>query len=86
MSKHEPMAQVAENFVFFLRSREDATRWPVGTKLYAESPLIAAAPELLAALRKCADQLEMITGKVHEERAALIEARAAIAKATGEQA
>lgn len=50
----------------------------------ANARLIAAAPELLLALQKCVAQLEMITGLVHDERAALIDARAAIAKATRE--
>ena len=50
----------------------------------ADLRLIAAAPMLLAALIKCADQLEIISGMVHDERMALIEARAAIAAATGE--
>lgn len=52
----------------------------------ANARLIAAAPELLKALIACAEQLEMITGKVHDERCAWIDARVAIAKATGEQA
>jgi hypothetical protein len=48
-------------------------------------PLLGAAPDLLAALEKCAVQLEMIgLVLVHDERAALIDARAAIAKAKGE--
>ncbi len=50
----------------------------------ADARLIAAAPMLLEALRKCAAQLEIISGMVHDERMALIEARAAIAAATGE--
>jgi hypothetical protein len=55
-----------------------------GAVSVVDATLIAAAPELLTALIKCADQLEIIKGMVHDERAALIDARAAIAKATGE--
>lgn len=51
----------------------------------ADGALIAAAPDLLAALRNCLAQLEIITGKVHDERCAIIDAHAAIAKATGAQ-
>ena len=51
----------------------------------ANHNLVLAAPDLLAALRKCVVQLDMISGKVHDERQALIDAHAAIAKATGEQ-
>ena len=52
-------------------------------ELCANARLIAAAPDMLAALHKCVAQLEMITGMVHDERAALIDARAALVKATG---
>jgi len=52
----------------------------------ADARLIAAAPELLAALEACVAQLAIITGQVHDERSALIKGCAAIAKATGEQA
>lgn len=31
----EPVAEVAENFVFMLRKQPNGDRWPVGTKLYA---------------------------------------------------
>lgn len=55
--QHTPMAQVAEDFVFLLRRRDDDSRWPVGTKLYAASPLIKAAPELLAACANARDML-----------------------------
>lgn len=32
----KPVAQVGENFAFFLRNRADGSRWPVGTQLYAD--------------------------------------------------
>ena len=48
----------------------------------ADARLIAAAPELLEALRNLVGLAEM-RGSLHEYRAALDEARAAIAKATG---
>ena len=50
---------------------------------FADASLIAAAPDLLAALVKCEVQLSMIVGMVHDERCALTDARIAIAKATG---
>lgn len=59
-AKHTPMAQVGENAVHFLRRQEDGSRWLVGTKLYAETNLIAAAPELLAALRDALHLIELI--------------------------
>lgn len=33
----EPVAQVAEDFIFFLRKQPNGDRWPVGTKLYADA-------------------------------------------------
>jgi hypothetical protein len=53
----------------------------------ADARLIAAAPDLLAALRKILHQFELNLpkhGVVHDERQALIDAHAAIAKATGQ--
>lgn len=41
----KPMAEVAENFIFFLRKQSDGSRWPVGTKLYAELPPSPQAPD-----------------------------------------
>ena len=32
----KPMAQVGERYVFLLRKQDDGTRWPDGTKLYAD--------------------------------------------------
>lgn len=54
------------------------------TQARANARLIAASRDMLKALVACAEQLEMITGKVHDERCAWIDARAAIAKATGQ--
>lgn len=34
----EPVAQVAEDFIFLLRKQPNGERWPVGTKLYAAPP------------------------------------------------
>lgn len=47
--------------------------------------LISAAPDLLSALKQCLEQLEIVlpaSGLVHDERQALINAKAAISKAT----
>ncbi|MES2530438.1 MAG: hypothetical protein V4636_05345 [Pseudomonadota bacterium] len=33
----EPVAEVSDSFIFFLRKQPDGTRWPVGTKLYAHA-------------------------------------------------
>lgn len=61
---------------------------PVAIELEANARLIAAAPELLSALKRlddayCSASPEMTFAERHEGRMALIEARAAIAKATG---
>ena len=80
MSKHTPMAQVAENFVFILRGPDSGERWPVGKQLYAESQLILAAPELLESLQ------EIVRNDPFNQSSAGIIARAAIAKATGGKA
>lgn len=61
-----------------LRDRENAESW-------ANARLIAAAPELLEALKACA---AVCAGETMNKRgliSALEQARAAIAKATGEQ-
>ena len=41
----EAVAQVAEDFIFFLRKRSDGSRWPVGTKLYADPQAIGGRGE-----------------------------------------
>lgn len=46
----EPVAQVAEDFIFFLRKQPNGERWPVDTKLYA-APIatpVSAEPVQLA--------------------------------------
>ena len=50
MSAHTPgpMAQVAEDFVFFLRKQADGSRWPVGTKLYADSDVSSIFAQTMA--------------------------------------
>ena len=54
----------------------------------ANARLIAAAPELLDALKAMLDQFNYstVSGLVHDESMAIMKAREAIAKATGEQA
>lgn len=76
-TQHTPMAQVSEDAVFFLRKQADGSRWPVGTKLYAESPVIVAAPDLLEALQEAA---LWVDGDLKNK------VRAAIAKAQGSAA
>lgn len=53
----EPMAQVAEYFVFIVRHQPDGSRWPVGTQLYARSDLLAllAHRDELLAYAHCED-------------------------------
>ena len=55
-------------------------------QMRTDARLIAAAPELLAALKKCAKALQLTNGMTHAEIIALGDAERAIAKATGEQA
>lgn len=50
--------------------------------------MITAAPYLLAALKKCLAQLEIVlpeSGRVHDETQAIIDGYAAISKAKGRQ-
>lgn len=91
-AKHTPMAQVAEDFVFFLRKQEDESRWPVGTKLYAETPLIVAAPEqheLLDTFAEWARQVaarEDVPQGIRSAAAGLAsDGRRLLAKATGSE-
>lgn len=54
----------------------------------ANAHLIAAAPDLYEALVKCLTQLEILVperGRVHDELMALLDAKAALAKARGER-
>lgn len=91
-AQHTPMAQVAESFTFLLRKQSDGSRWPVGTKLYAATPLIDAAPDLLAlayemeafseaAMKDAIDAGDAMDVETWRERRA--HCLAAIAKATG---
>ena len=48
-----------------------------------EAKLAGAAPELLAALKECLYELDMLTSCSPEDSPAMIQARAAIAKAEG---
>lgn len=54
------------------------------TEVYANARLIAAAPDLLAALEKFVGHFDGNVGDHHIEHYAIPEARAAIAKAKGE--
>ena len=56
-----------------------------GESKHANARLIAAAPELLDALRSMLAQFNFntITGIVHDESAVIVKAREAVAKATG---
>lgn len=49
----------------------------------ANARLIAAAPELLEALRECVDCVTDLVTEAHEDPEVLKKSRAAIAKATG---
>lgn len=91
---HKPMAQIAESFMFFLEKRADGTRWPVGTKLYAQSPLIEAAPTTaeramaftLLVERYLRDDTGQPTVSESDVATAMYELRAHIAQATGSAA
>lgn len=87
--KHRgPMAQVAENFVFFLRKQEDGSRWPVGTKLYADSDVSlifaqTAAFTYVVERFMRADDDDRVPPTEAEVAEAMHALRAAIVKATG---
>ena len=94
-SKHTPGGWIVYPFKAFVlpADRLDpddapicAMLWPTDKRseeeTQANARLVAAAPELLEALRNLVGLAEM-RGSLHEYRAALDEARAAIAKATG---
>lgn len=83
-AQHTPIARVGEprigeSTVLFLRKQEDGSRWPTGTNLFAETPLVIAAPDLLAACQALLDALPSAT-----THPAIAQARAAINKATGQ--
>ena len=56
---------------------------PAPKGLLDNARLIAAAPELLAALKECLYELDRLTSCSPEDSSAMIQARAAIAKAEG---
>ena len=97
-TNHTPMAEVGENLVFLLRKQESGERWPVGTKLYAETPLILSAEEMLADLHEAAatlrryETLHRAKGTADSDAKAEVNAalasrfEATIAKATRSQA
>lgn len=79
ISSNHSMYVVPANGQGIIARAEDKSDRNVGE---ANARLMAAAPDLLAALRKCLAQLEIIQGAVHDERCAIIDAHAAINKAT----
>lgn len=91
MSKHTPGPWVVRyDYVVQAPAYEDGRLVPVaqpygvncdGTDLFANARLIAAAPELLEAIRGVIEHMEWSTD---QGEAAYQFARAAIAKATGE--
>ena len=54
--KQEPVAEVADDFIFTLRKQPDGSRWPVGTKLYVVSPDAEALRKENEELHKAAAQ------------------------------
>lgn len=46
----EPVAQIAEDFVFLLRKQPNGERWPVNTKLYVSPPLQSEYRQVLEAV------------------------------------
>ena len=76
-ANHAVLAQV----VVRMDDEDEDSGW-----LLANAHLIAAAPELLEALQRLSDQCERLRLSGQKETDAERKARAAIAKATGEQA
>lgn len=84
--KHTPGPWVADVYGDVQANGEDVARIPMSygaERNAADARLIAAAPDLLYALKDCADRLE-IHIKHSEDLVAHMKAIAAIAKATGE--
>ena len=78
-NKYDPICNLGEQ------------HFPSNTEVYANAQLIAAAPMLLAALIKVLDEYQGCSdpaqtgNKMFDEWDEVVEARAAIAEATGEQ-
>lgn len=88
---HGPWEAVSDNIgnvtVYGLTSGANIDVCAMGgnTNDGANARLIAAAPDLLAALQTMCNEFADLPGMVHDERAAVETARRAIAKATGGQ-
>ena len=89
MSKHTPgpWTFVHEGGIdggYFIDAKEDVVVLPRGRLNEADARLIAAAPDLLAALKRMeiADR-KQAAGEIYDYSNAVLEARAAIAKAEG---
>lgn len=46
-TRTQPIAEVAEDFVFMLRNQDNGDRWPVGTKLYGIAPQLPTFEQTL---------------------------------------
>lgn len=85
------MAVIGSDAVSILRNPCAGARWQKGTKLYAQTPLIDAAPEMLEALKIAAMALDLaalVPGNEYwqeQGRAAARTAREAISKALSEE-